>query len=217
MFNIFTKAGFIEFLYFLPALLLSLSIHEFGHALVAYKLGDKSQKAFGRLTIAPFAHIDWTGFLSIMLFGFGWGKPVMVDDRSFKKHDRDVMFVALAGPMFNIMLAILLAIVLKLLYIFGISFLTIKSTMGQTLYSMLITTIQFNVIFSAFNLIPLPPFDGFKVLRFILPYKIKIYADKLEKYALLIIILLVTTQVYVYFMNPIASLVTWIISLILTI
>ena len=85
MFDIFTREGLIEFLYFLPALLLSLAIHEFGHAIVAYKLGDRSQKAQGRLTLSPFAHIDWFGFLSIALIGIGWGKPVMVDDRNFEK------------------------------------------------------------------------------------------------------------------------------------
>lgn len=217
MFDIFTKSGFIEFLYFLPALLLSLSIHEYGHACVAYMLGDKSQKELGRLTIAPAAHIDWMGFLAIALFGFGWGKPVMVDDRAFKNRSRDNMFVALAGPMFNILLAIILTVLVRILYAFGISASSITSTVGQALYAMLITTIQFNMIFSAFNLIPLPPFDGSKVLYFFLLNKAKNFMMKLERYSLVIIMVLVVTNIYIYLMTPVMTLVSWIISVILNI
>lgn len=217
MFDIFTRAGFMQFLYFLPALLISLSIHEYGHALIAYKLGDRSQKTLGRLTIAPFEHIDWMGFIAILFFGFGWGKPVMVDDRNFKKRERDNMLVALAGPMFNIFLAICLTIILKLLYVFGVNVMNIHSAIGQALYAMLITTIQFNVIFAAFNLIPLPPFDGSKVLRFFLPRNTRQFMDKLERYSLIIILLLIITNIYVYLMTPVTTLVMWIISLILQI
>ena len=83
MISILEEGGLIQFLYFLPALLLSLSIHEFGHAWVAYKLGDNSQKVRGRLTLSPFAHIDWFGFLSIALIGIGWGKPVEVNYNNY--------------------------------------------------------------------------------------------------------------------------------------
>lgn len=217
MLDIFTKAGFIQFLYFLPALLISLSIHEFGHAITAYKFGDKSQKARNRLTLAPFSHIDWMGFLAIILFGFGWGKPVLVDDRNFKKKNRDNMLVALAGPLSNIFLAIFFTIVIKVLFMFDINNETITGTVGKMLYAMLTNAISFNIVFAAFNLIPLPPFDGSKVLYFFLPHKAKDFMNLLERYSLFIVLVLVITDLYMYIMMPIYTGVAWIINLILMI
>lgn len=213
--DILTREGFISFLYFLPALLLSLSIHEFGHAFVAYKLGDRSQKEMGRLTIAPFAHIDWMGFLCIALFGFGWGRPVMVDDRNFKKRGRDNMLVSLAGPLSNIILAIVFTIVYKVLSMCGISLNTVTSTVGTALLDMLWIAIIFNVTFAAFNLIPLPPFDGSKVLYYFLPYNGKKFMDKLERYSIYIILFLVITDIYQFIILPIDIGLSWLINFIL--
>lgn len=215
MLDLFTREGFISFLYFLPALLLSLSIHEFGHAFVAYKLGDRSQKELGRLTIAPFAHMDWMGFLCIALFGFGWGKPVMVDDRNFKKRGRDNMLVSLAGPLSNVLLAIIFTIIFKVLGMCGISQATVTSKIGIALLDMLFITIIFNVTFATFNLIPLPPFDGSKVLYYFLPYKGKQFMDKLERYSIYIVLFLVITNLYEIIMLPIGMGLTWLINFIL--
>lgn len=217
MFDIFTREGFTSFLYFLPALLLSLSIHEFGHAITAYKLGDKSQKALGRLTISPFAHIDWLGFISIALIGIGWGKPVMVDDSNFKKRKRDNMLVALAGSLFNIILAIVLTIVFKILILTGAYESSAASAIGTILLDILFNAIQFNVIFAVFNLIPLPPFDGSKVLNYFLPYRAQKWMQKLEEYSLWILIILFVTDWYVYIITPAYALVSWILTLILMI
>lgn len=85
-------------MYTLPALLFCLSVHEFAHAYTAYKLGDRTQKAMGRLTLNPFSHIDIAGFICIALFGFGWGKPVMIDDRNFKNKAAGNALTAFAGP-----------------------------------------------------------------------------------------------------------------------
>lgn len=202
MFDIFTREGFIETLYFIPALLLSLSIHEFGHSLVAYKLGDKSQKAMGRLTLSPFAHIDPLGFIFILLFKFGWGKPVYIDDRNFKNRAKGNMLVSLAGPLFNVLLAILLTVILKVLWCFGITSATITSSVGSILYAMLNLTIQFNVVFAVFNLLPLPPFDGSKVLYYFLPYKGKKFMDNLERYSIWILLVLLYTGLYSYLIMP---------------
>lgn len=216
MFDIFTNEGLIQFLYFLPALLLSLSIHEFGHAIVAYKLGDESQKHRGRLTLSPFAHIDLLGFISIALIGIGWGKPVMVDDRNFKKRGKGNMLVALAGPLFNILLAILVTVVLKVLVMTGAAEAMINNAgAGKILFEMIIHVIQFNVIFAVFNLIPLPPFDGSKVLYYFLPYKAKQWFDKLEQYSIWILILMFITDLHLYIIAPAYELVWLLISLIM--
>ena len=215
MFDIFTKQGFLEILYFIPALLLSLSIHEYGHALVAYKLGDKSQKARGRLTISPFAHIDWLGFIFILLFRFGWGRPVVINDTSFKKKAKGNMLVALAGPMFNIALAVLLTIILKVLWTFGITESTNTSAVGSILYYMLNIAIEFNIIFAVFNLIPIPPFDGSKVLYYFLPRKGRMFMDSMERYSIWLIILLLWTGAYTYIILPAYIGVSWILNLIL--
>ena len=215
MFDIFTREGLIEFLYFLPALLLSLAIHEFGHAIVAYKLGDRSQKAQGRLTLSPFAHIDWFGFLSIALIGIGWGKPVMVDDRNFEKRGKGNMLVALAGPMFNLGLALVVTILLKILLVAGVFDAVATSSVLAIIFNILLLMIQFNIIFAVFNLIPLPPFDGSKVLYYFLPYKAKQWFDKLEQYSFCILLVLFLTDAYVYIIEPAYALIGWLLSLIL--
>ena len=117
MLDIFTRDGLIAFLYTLPALLISLSIHEYAHAWTAYKLGDVTQKIRGRLSLDPFKHIDPFGFLCIALFGVGWGKPVMIDDRNFKNRAKGTMLTALAGPISNLLLAILLTVILNPIFI----------------------------------------------------------------------------------------------------
>ena len=215
MFDIFTREGFIEMLYFIPVLLISLSIHEFGHALVAYKLGDKSQKYLGRLTLSPFAHIDPIGFIFILIFRFGWGKPVMIDDTSFKNRAKGNMLVALAGPMFNVALAIVFTIILKILISLGINPETMTSNTFKILYSMLVLAIQFNIIFAVFNLMPLPPFDGSKVLYYFLPSRGKAFMDNLERYSIWILIILLWTGLYSYIILPAYMGVSFVINLIL--
>lgn len=215
MFDIFTEDGFLELLYFIPALLLSLSIHEFGHSWVAYKLGDKSQKTLGRLTLSPFAHIDPVGFVFILLFRFGWGKPVMIDDRNFKNRAKGNMLVSLAGSAFNVLLAIVLTVVLKVLWVFGITPDTITSSTGEILYYMLNIAIQFNVVFAVFNLLPLPPFDGSKVLYYFLPYKGKQFMNNIERYSIWILIFLLWTGLYSYIILPAYMGVAFVLNLIL--
>ena len=215
MFDIFTREGLIEFLYFLPALLLSLAIHEFGHAIVAYKLGDRSQKAQGRLTLSPFAHIDWFGFLSIALIGIGWGKPVMVDDRNFEKRGKGNMLVALAGPMFNLGLALIVTILFKVLLVIGVFDAVATSSTLAIIFNILLLMIEFNIIFAVFNLIPLPPFDGSKVLYYFLPYKAKQWFDKLEQYSFWILLVLFLTDAYVWIIEPAYALIGWLLGLIL--
>lgn len=204
-----------ETLYFLPALLIALSVHEFAHAYVAYKLGDRSQKALGRLTISPLAHIDPIGFIFMLVFKFGWGKPVMVDDRNFTHRRKAMMWVSLAGPMSNVILAIVFTVILKLLDVFGVLSIMAGSNVGQILTIMLFYVIEFNMVFAVFNLIPIPPFDGSKVLYYFLPYKGKQFMDKIEQYSIWILIFLMITDLYVIIIQPAYSLLRFIINWIL--
>ena len=204
-----------ETLYYLPALLIALSVHEAAHAYTAYKLGDKSQKALGRLSVSPLAHIDPIGFIFMLVFKFGWGKPVVMDDRNFKNRRKGIMLVALAGPLSNIILAFVFTIILKLLDVFGALAIMINSNIGNILYIMLLYMIGFNVMFGVFNLIPLPPFDGAKVLTYFLPEKAKRGMDWLEQYSIWIIAILMLTDVYQLIISPAYNFIYWLISLIL--
>lgn len=206
MFDIFTKDGIISFLIILPALLISLSVHEYAHAWVAYKLGDVSQKIKGRLTLDPFKHIDIMGFICIALFGVGWGKPVIVDERNFKNSAKGMMLTALAGPLSNLLLAIVLTVVLKVLMVVGV-FSTELTKTASILLEMLLYTIQFNVVFCVFNLIPLPPLDGSKVLTYFLPQKLKGIMYILERYSFVIIMILWITNLSSYIITPAYNLI----------
>lgn len=212
MFNIFSKDGLISFLYTLPALLFCLSVHEFAHAYTAYKLGDRTQKAMGRLTLNPFSHIDIAGFICIALFGFGWGKPVMIDDRNFKNKAAGNALTAFAGPFSNIIMAILFTIILKVLLITGVILPTINSMVGSIILNMLILTIQFNVVFAIFNLIPIPPFDGSRILYFFLPAKGREYMYKIEQYSFVIVLVILVTGIGSKLVSPIISFVLGLLS-----
>ena len=217
MLNIFTKEGRIAFLYTLPALLISLSIHEYAHAWMAYKQGDITQKIRGRLSLDPFKHIDPMGFLCIALFGVGWGKPVMIDDRNFKNRAKGTMLTALAGPVSNLLLALIFTIILKLLIMTGVLTTVATTTIGGIFFTMFLYTIQFNIIFGIFNLIPLPPLDGSKVLEYFLPQKLKGIMYTLERYSFIIILVIFCTNIASYIINPAYNLILkflyWIISL----
>lgn len=212
MFDIFSKEGLISFLYTLPALLFCLSVHEFAHAYTAYKLGDRTQKAMGRLTLNPFSHIDIAGFICIALFGFGWGKPVMIDDRNFKNKAAGNALTAFAGPCSNIIMAILFTIILKILLITGVILPTINSVVGSIILNMLILTIQFNVVFAIFNLIPIPPFDGSRILYFFLPAKGREYMYKIEQYSFIIVLVILVTGIGSKLVSPIVNFVLGLLS-----
>lgn len=217
MFNIFSREGLISFLYFLPALLISLSVHEFAHAFMAYKLGDRSQKALGRMTLNPLAHIDWWGFLCIVLFGFGWGKPVIVDDRNFKNRAKGNMLTALAGPMSNLLMAVLFTVILKICMMLGLVDFAISTTSGNVITNMLVLSIQFNVIFGIFNMLPIPPFDGSKVLFYFLPQKFKGIMYTLETYSFYIILIFIITGAGGYIITPLVNLILKLLQMILVI
>ena len=158
------RAWFLDKLLLVPAIIIGLSMHEFAHAIVADKLGDNTPRMQGRVTINPLAHIDWLGLAALFFCGFGWGQPVQINPFNFKKRRRDELFVALAGVVMNLIMAILFTIVAKVvLMIAGPNWLT-ATTLGTGVWTMLLYIVQINLVLMIFNLIPCPPLDGFNII-----------------------------------------------------
>ncbi len=146
---------------------LVLPFHEWAHAFTAAKLGDTSIKYRGRLTLNPLAHIDPVGALSLLLFGFGWAKPVPVNPRNFKNPRLGMAIVALMGPVANIVAAIVGGLIINALAKFAPSF--IAGTVGGYVLMFFSFYVQINVRLAVFNLLPIPPLDGSKILFVFLP------------------------------------------------
>ena len=146
----------------LPGIVIGLSFHEFGHAIVSHKLGDPTPKLQGRVTVNPLAHIDPIGFIALIFIGFGWGRPVQINPNYFKNPRRDEFLVGIAGVTLNLILAIIFAGLMKVLLTFGYEF--SFTYMGQVVMDILSYAIMINIVLMVFNLLPVPPLDGFGLL-----------------------------------------------------
>ena len=147
----------IESLKIIPAAVIGLTVHEFSHAFCAYKLGDNTAKLDGRLTLNPLKHIDWMGFILIVIAGFGWAKPVVFNPDNLKHKHRDEILISIAGPLSNFILALLFFVIARLLY-FSDFFSATK--LGLDVINMIMIWGVINFSLFVFNLIPLPPLDG---------------------------------------------------------
>ena len=147
--------------------LLALSVHEAAHGFAAYKLGDRTAKQMGRISINPFKHLDIAGAICMVLFGFGWAKPVMVNPYNLRKPKRDMAIVSFAGPLSNLLAAFLGVVILKLLSLTGFNF-----PLAEYVILFMAILIQYNIGLAIFNLIPIPPLDGSKVFLPLLPGKL---------------------------------------------
>jgi Zn-dependent protease len=156
-------AWLMNIIIMLPGIVIGLSFHEFAHALVAYRLGDDTPKLQGRVTINPLAHIDPIGFFAILLIRFGWGKPVEIYPGNFKNRRRDTILVSFAGVAMNLFIAIFFTLGLKLLLtVVGVEFFV--TGMGNSIFSMIYYVIFINFALMVFNLLPVPPLDGFSII-----------------------------------------------------
>lgn len=193
----------------LPGVIVAITFHEFAHAFVADKLGDDTPRRQGRLNLNPLSHIDPVGFFMLIFAHFGWGKPVEINPANFnrkKSMSAQEALVALAGPVMNLIIAIVLTIILFAITTFAPTF--ILSTTGMLIGITLQMAISVNIGLGVFNLIPLPPLDGSKILMHFLPYNAKTWFENNAQIFYFIFIALWVTNVISYVISPVINIVS---------
>jgi Zn-dependent protease len=165
------------------ALLVGLTFHEFSHALTADQLGDQRPRAMGRLTLNPLAHIDPIGALMLVVAGFGWAKPVMVNPAALRGGRRSMALVAFAGPIANVVVAIAFAVVFRVMALANVE--------SGFFLSLVALIVQLNILLAIFNLIPIPPLDGYNVALAYLPPRQAVTIQRYAPYGIIILLLLI--------------------------
>jgi len=182
---------FIEMIKIMPAAIIGLTVHEFSHAYTAFRLGDHTAKDQGRLTLNPLKHIDWMGFFLIVIAGFGWAKPVSFNPDNLKHKHRDEILISIAGPLSNLVIALLFFMVARVLFVFEF----FNSTgFGLGMVNLMVVWGVINISLFIFNLIPLPPLDGSHLyLTFLKETNPKLMMN-LYKYGTLALLVLIVAE-----------------------
>lgn len=191
----------------LVGIAVAISIHEFGHAYSAHLLGDDTAKSYGRLTLDPAKHIDPLGLAMLMItmvigspIVFGWAKPVPVNPNNFKNYKIGNVLVSLSGAIGNVLAAIICVLLMKYVRI-------------EAIYVIAYTTMIYNIGFAAFNLLPVPPLDGWGIISSFIPYKYNDFIYKYESYSYPILLLLLITGGYRIIISPIRDVIWSIVTL----
>ncbi len=219
----------------IPGVLLALAVHECAHGWMSYKLGDPTAKNLGRLTLNPIKHIDPIGLICMILFRFGWAKPVPVNARYYKKPRRDMALVAAAGPISNLIMCIFGMLMLHIIYLFysftpdALPFALIwntalysdpveMGTLAKLVYVLFIFFQQFsllNICLAVFNLLPIPPLDGSRIMYIFLPTKAYFGIMKYERIIMMVMLVLLWLGAFSGFLSTVSgTLFGWIFDLI---
>ena len=197
----------------LPGIIIGLSFHEYAHAKASNLLGDPTPRLQGRVSVNPAAHIDPIGFLFLLVIGFGWGTPVQIDPRYYKHRRRDELIVALAGVTMNLVIAVVFAGVMRLAYAAAAPFL-FGTEAGQIVWSVLSGVVSINLVLMFFNLIPLPPLDGFGILTQIFKLDRKPWYQRFYQLGPMFLMIIILFRLTSYVISPAVS---WTYSLIMNI
>ncbi len=200
MINALLNGGIIDYLIeticMLPGIIIALSMHEYAHAFVADKCGDPTPRAMGRVTVNPMAHIDPIGFIALLLVHFGWGKPVVIVPSNFKNVRRDSIFVAFAGVTMNFIIATALAILMRIaLALDGGFYFLIYTSAGDIVFDIWLDIIAINYGLMFFNLLPVPPLDGFNIISDIFKLRGTKVWNMVYRYGTLILIVILIADI----------------------
>ena len=191
----------------LPGLVIALVIHEYAHAKAADVMGDFTPRMTGRLTLNPMAHIDPIGLIMLLVVRFGWAKPVMINARNFLNWRQGELLVAVAGPVANLIVAFISLLAMAVLFKLGM--------FSEGVRLVLSMMVLFNINFAIFNMLPLPPLDGSKVLMVLLPGRLAYKLMSLERYSFIILIFLMMTPFLTMILIPLQRLVLSVFNLII--
>ncbi len=187
----------------IPGIIIAMSFHEFAHAYVAHLMGDDTAKRAGRLTLDPISHINPLGFMMLLIGGFGWAKPVPINENNFRNRKLGVFLVSIAGVTMNIIIATLTLIIISL---------TQNVFSSPQYYQVMNSIVWLNIAFASFNLLPIPPLDGSKILAAILPANKRYILYRFENYGFIIMIILIMTGALNYLLYPVINVVLKIIN-----